>query len=232
MIKYLYIISVLFFSMKSVAQDTIPEPKGDSIYREDQFYIGVSYNMFSSIPNGVSSEGISGGINLGFLRDMPINKRRSLAFAVGLGFSFDQFGQNLLINENESGETSFTILNNGEDFKYNRFSLFVVEAPIEFRWRNSTASNYKFWRAYAGFRLGYTLWHKSAFENSTIKITNSNISEFEKLRMAASISVGYSKFNLFVQYNINPFFNDDAVTEDGQQVNFNGIKLGLIFYIL
>jgi len=232
MVKYFYFSLLLLISVNSIAQDSIPLIKGDSIYREDQFYIGVSYNVFSSIPEGVSSKGISGGITLGYLRDMPINKRRSLAVAVGLGFSYDQFGQNILIEEDDQNNTIYTILPSETDFKYNRLSVFVIEAPIELRWRSSTPTEYKFWRVYAGFRLGYTMWNKSSFKSSSLKITNSNINEFDKLRLATFLSLGYSKFNLFVQYNINPFFNNDAITEDGQQVDFNGIKLGLIFYLL
>ncbi len=232
LLKYLPIcvFALVFYTVN--AQDSIPKFIGDSLYREDQFYISVSYNIFSSIPNGVKPEGISAGVNFGFLRDFPLNKRRNLGVAIGLGFSYDQYGQNLLISENENGENIYTILESAIDFKYNRLSLAVIEAPIQFRWRNSTPSEYKFWRTYLDFRVGYTLWHKSSFKNNSVKIVNSNINEFEKLRLSTALSVGYSKFNLYVQYNINPFFNKDAVTEDGQQVNFNGIKLGLIFYIL
>ncbi len=229
--QFNFIFFILFFA-NTFAQDTIPKFIGDSLYREDQFYIGLTYNLSSNIPNGVKPEGVSAGVNFGFLRDMPINKRRSLAIALGVGFTYDQYGQNLLISENENGETSFSILEANENFKYNRLSMWVVEVPIELRWRSSTPATQKFWRVYAGFKAGYAFWHKSSYKNGSLKITNSSITEFEKLRLATSISVGYSKFNLFAQYNINPFFNENAITQDGQKINFNGIKLGLIFYIL
>ena len=45
----------------------------------------------------------------------------------------------------------------------------MIEMPIEFRWRNSTASSYKFWRIYAGAKLGYVAGarSKAVFENYT-----------------------------------------------------------------
>ena len=64
----------------------------------------------------------------------------------------------------------------------------------------------------------------------TISVTD--ISNYKKLRLGASLTVGYNKFNLFAYYSLNPFFNENAVTTDGQKINFHGIKLGLIFYIL
>ena len=231
MIRYaVYLLFVFFYSL-TLAQELIPQSEDDLCYREDQFYIGVSYNVFAFTPSGMNPEGISAGFQFGFLRDFPINKRRNLAIAMGAGFSYDQFGQNLFINENEQGTTSFEILASNQDFLRNRLSLSVVEAPIEFRWRSSTPSNYKFWRVYAGFRLGYTVWNQSSLKrfDETVKIQN--ITELEKLRMGASLSLGYNKFNLFAYYSINPFFNEDAVTNDGQKVNFHGIKMGLIFYI-
>ena len=231
MIRYAVYLLFLFFYSLTLAQELIPQSEDDLCYREDQFYIGVSYNVFAFTPSGMNPEGISAGFQFGFLRDFPINKRRNLAIAIGAGFSYDQFGQNLFINENEQGTTSFEILASNQDFLRNRLSLSVVEAPIEFRWRSSTPSNYKFWRVYAGFRLGCTVWNQSSLKrfDETVKIQN--ITELEKLRMGASLSLGYNKFNLFAYYSINPFFNEDAVTNDGQKVNFHGIKMGLIFYI-
>ena len=225
-------ILFLFFTSLSLAQKLVVQTEEDLLYREDQFYIGVSYNVFAFTPTGINPEGISAGFQFGFLRDFPVNKRRNLAIAVGAGFSYDQFGQNLFINENEDGTTTFEILDSNQDFLRNRFGLSVIEAPIEFRWRSSTPTTYKFWRVYAGFRLGYTILSQSSLKtfNETIKIRN--ITELEKLRMGASLSLGYNKFNLFAYYSINPFFNEDATTNDGQKVNFHGIKLGLIFYVL
>jgi hypothetical protein len=180
----------------------------------------------------MNPEGISAGCQLGFLRDMPLNKKRNIAIAIGAGFTYDQYGQNLLINENFQGNTTYTILDSDQDVKRNRFSLSVIEAPIELRWRSSTATEYKFWRVYAGFRVGYTIWNQSSYKDSADIIRVTNISEHEKLRLGTSLSIGYNKFNLFAYYSINPFFNENAITEDGQNVNFHGIKLGLMFYIL
>ncbi|MCF6306786.1 MAG: PorT family protein [Flavobacteriaceae bacterium] len=232
MIKYLFYSIFFLLTINSIAQDSIPKFVGDSLYREDQFYIAVSYNVFSSIPKEMNPEGVSAGVNLGFLRDFPFNKRRNFGMAIGAGFSYDQYGQNLLIEEDSNGFTKYSVLESDINYKYNRLIVVTIEAPIELRWRSSTSTDNKFWRVYAGFRVGYTLLNKATYKNSGTKITNTSINEFENLRFSTTLSVGYSKFNLFVKYNLNPYFNEDAITEGGEQVNFNGINLGLIFYIL
>lgn len=228
---YLSFFSLLTFS--SIAQVVELQIVEDTLYREDQFYIGVTYNIISSLSSGfVEPIDLSGGIQFGYLRDMPINEQRNLAVAVGVGFSLDQYSQNIFINKDVNGITTFTILDDTTTFNTNRLNITSIEVPIEFRWRSSTPSTYKFWRVYAGFRFGYAIWNKSTFKQSGNSVSISDIPEFDKLRLGATLSFGYSTFNFFAYYSINPFFNDNAVSMDGQRVNFKTLNLGLIFYIL
>ncbi len=230
--RFLYFLFILFFANSSLAQDTIPTIEGDLKYREVQFYIGVTYNIITSVPSGVSSDGLTGGINFGFLRDMPINKNRNIAIAVGAGMAFDQYGQNIFIDKDADGNTIYTVLDSNISFDSNNIKTGIVELPIELRWRSSSPTSNKFWRVYAGFRLGYTFWNEFSYKDSSNSISYTNIKEYEKFRLAATMSLGFNKFNFFVYYSLNSFFNEDALTTDGQQVDFKTIKLGLIFYIL
>ena len=62
-------------------------------------------------------------------------------------------------------------------------------------------------------------------------MTQTDIPEFEKVRLGASLTFGYNSFNFVASYSLNPFFTD-ALTTDGQEVNFRTIQVGLVFYIL
>jgi hypothetical protein len=230
------ILSVFFyailFTLQSWAQDSIPKNDLDTKYREDQFYVGATYNLITDVPNGVGIRGLSGGLQFGYLRDMPLNDRRNFAIAVGAGFSFNEYGQTLFIGESANENTIFTVLDDQKvDFTRNRFSTSAIEAPIEFRWRTSTPSTYKFWRVYAGFRVGYVYWYKATFKQDGNVVSQTKIPEFDKLRLGTTLSFGYNTFNFFVYYSINPFFKN-AVTTDNQNVNFKTIQVGLLFYIL
>lgn len=215
-----------------MAQDSIPTSLGDAKYREDQFYVGATYNLLTNVPSGVSILGLSGGIQFGYLRDMPINEKRNIAIAVGLGLSFNDYGQTLFIGEDANEETIFTVLDDSDvDYSGNRFSTAGVEVPIEFRWRSSTATTYRFWRIYAGFRAGYSYWYKASFKQSGNNVNQTSIPEYEKVRLGATLSFGYNTFNFFAYYTINPFFNN-AVTTTGESVKFQTVNVGLMFYIL
>ncbi len=224
-------IFISFLAAMAWAQEPVQPISADSLYREDQFYIGLTYNALLDIPSGVNSRGLSGGVQFGFLRDFPINKQRNLAIALGAGLAFDQFGDNLFIGETQTGETIFRVLDEHVDFTRNRFNMALIEVPLELRWRTSTPSSYTFWRVYAGFRVGYAYWYKATFKQTGNNINQTKIPEFDPLRLSATLSFGYSTFNLFASYSINPFFKD-AQTLDGEPVEIRALKLGLMFYIL
>ena len=139
--KFLLTSLLVLVSLQTIAQDTIPPIAVDSLYREDQFYIGVTYNLPLNLPSGGNIRGLSGGIQFGFLRDMPINKQRNLAIAIGAGLTIDQLGQNIFIGETTSDETIFRVLDGNVDYTRNRFNMAIIEAPVEFRWRTSTPVN-------------------------------------------------------------------------------------------
>lgn len=230
-LKILFTLFLGLVSFKTVAQDTIPKSPVDSLYREDQFYIGVTYNVPLNLPSGGNIRGLSGGIQFGFLRDMPINKQRNVAIAIGAGLAIDQLGENLFIGETTNDETIFRVLDGNVDYTRNRFNMAIIEAPVEFRWRTSTPSSYKFWRVYGGFRVGYAYYYKATFKQSGNTVNQTKIPEFDPLRLSATLSLGYNTFNFFASYSINPFFKD-AVTIDGESVDMRVLKVGLLFYIL
>ncbi len=223
---------IVLWCFQSIAQEELAEPVVDSLYREDQFYIGATYNLILNAPTDVEVRGLTGGIQFGYMRDMPLNKRRNVAIAVGAGLSLDDFGQNLFIGETADEQTIFTVLRDEEvDYNRNRFGMSVIEAPLQFRWRTSTPSTYKFWRVYAGFRVGYAFRYKSVFKQPGNNVNQTDIPEFDPVRLGATLSFGYNTFNFFAYYSINPFFKD-AVTTEGEKVDFRTIKIGLMFYIL
>lgn len=231
--KRIFITFLLNFIVLSLfAQDSLAVKVVDPKYREDQFYVGVTYNLITRVPSSVNLKGLSGGVNLGFIRDMPLNERRNVALGLGLGLSFDRYGQTLFIGETQNEETIFGALNEAIAYDVNRFSTATLEVPIEFRWRTSTESVYKFWRVYTGARLGYVYWYQSFFSQPNNEVSQTDIPEFQQVQLAATLSVGYSTFNFYANYSITPFFKDGKLQDTQEEVFFTPLKIGIIFYIL
>lgn len=220
------------FSQEIERSDSLAIKSTDSLYREDQFYFGFTFNLLLNRPSGIDQSGLSGGLHLGFIRDMPINKRRNIAIGLGVGYSFNSYGQNLFIGERQGTDESIYSSLDGIDYDRNRFSTHIIEAPFEFRWRTSTPDNHKFYRIYTGVRVGYLYHFKSAFVEDSNTLNQTKLPELEKFRIAVTLSFGWNTVNFFFNYNINPLFKDDATIENGETVGLNPFKIGLMFYIL
>ncbi|MCB0381827.1 MAG: PorT family protein [Psychroserpens sp.] len=224
-----YITHGQSFTDSSKAADTLAVV--DDRYREDQFYVSVTYNLLGNKPDGVSQSGFSSGYHFGFIRDMPFNKRRNLAIGVGIGLSSNSYNQTLLISEADN-DYQYTILNDSEiQYTKNKFTTYLLEFPIEFRWRTSTATNYDFWRIYAGIKFGYVLFNSSKFNSTSGDIKLSSIKDFNAFQYGLTFSAGYSNISFHLYYGLNEIFKD-ATLADGKSVDINSVRIGLMFYIL
>ncbi|MDO5988289.1 porin family protein [Flavivirga amylovorans] len=209
----------------------INDKEVDSLYKEDQFYAGVTYNLLGNMRTDVSQSGFSLGFHLGFIKDMPINKDRNVAIGIGLGYSANSFNHNILINRDNTGAITYSILRDGNTFIKNKFSSHLIELPIEFRWRTSTATEYNFWRIYTGFKLGYVFAHTTKYRGDLGRIRYTNIEDFNNFQYGLTLSAGYNTWNIFLYYALNPIFSNNA-NLDERKIDMNAIKIGLMFYIL
>lgn len=224
---------VSFFN--SFAQEVKPEIKPivkiDSLYREDQFYFSFTYNLLVQGPAGLKQKKFSTGLSGGFLRDMPINKKRTIAIAAGLGFSYQNFYQNLAISEGLDGEQIYQVAGSSQ-FTSNRYKQYSVDVPIEFRWRNSTYESYKFWRVYTGVKLSYVFSDKSILKTVDANYKISNNKDINQFQYGVYVSAGYNTWNLYCYYGLNGLFDKSIKTVSGESVNMHAMNVGLIFYIL
>jgi hypothetical protein len=207
----------------------LPTVNIDSLYREDQFYFGFTLNTLQKKPVGLTQDKFSSGFSMGFLRDMPINRNRTIAIAPGLGFSYNNYNQNLAITELNQIPV-YAIIDPAVTYNKNRFTQFLVEVPIEFRWRTSTYDSHKFWRIYGGFKMGYLIYDKSVYEDGQGKIVVTNNKDFNKFQYGAYLSAGYNSINVYAYYGLNPLFQSAKTTSES--IDMNSLNIGIMFYIL
>lgn len=219
MTKRILFIVVCFTPVYLFAQkDSISiNPK----YLEDQIYLGITYNIFVNTPPGFLHDGLAYGFQSGYIRDLPFNKQRNIGMGIGVGYNYNSYVQNVVVKDNNATTETNTY----------RFTTNNIAMPIQFRWRTSTLEKYKFWRIYTGLNLTYILGSSS--NRSNIEGTEAtDTSYLRKFQTSYTLSAGYGSWNLYLDYGLNPFFNDSLKFEDGTPVKLNSFKLGLVFYIL
>ncbi|EJL65926.1 porin family protein [Flavobacterium sp. CF136] len=225
----LFLVSFLNVFSQEAKTELLPQVKVDSLYREDQFYFAVTYNLLVQAPAGLKQDKFSAGISLGFLRDMPINKDRTVAIATGLGLSYKNYYQNLTI-QNVEGNLVYDV-NSYDAFNSNKFRQYLVDLPIEFRWRNSTYESYKFWRIYGGIKFSYVFSDKSIFRDGENTYVVRNNPDVNKFQYGVYLSTGYNTWNVYAYYGLKPLFKS-AQTVNGENIDMRTMNIGLIFYIL
>lgn len=198
-------------------------------YFEDQFYLGVTYNFLANMPSGVSQENLSYGLQLGAIKDIPLNRGGTKSIGIGLGMALDTYYTNLLAVRSASGIV-YGLADEVDGFRRSKIETHMVELPLEFRWRNSTATEYRFWRVYAGVKASYVLGARSKSVIGSEKNGFSN-DDIQRLQYGPTINFGYNTFNIHLYYALNDLLEEGATLE-GAQIGFNSWKIGVIFYIL
>jgi len=229
--KPFFLILVLFFLCDTYAQNEVVEKKAtiDSLYREDQFYMNFTYNNVKNL-KGLNQNKFSYGFTLGFLRDMPVNKSRTIAIAIGLGYSLNVLNGNLYISKLEEKKYNYGFISSDVYYSKNKLSLHYIDFPIELRWRASTPDSHKFWRIYTGFKLSYLISDRYKFQNDIQTVIYKENPDFNKLQYGCYIASGRNTWNFYVYYGLSPIFKSAEL--NGEVIKMNTINVGLQFYIL
>ena len=226
MLRLVNLIYFLLFSILSYSQINEIDDK----YREDQIYFGVFYNSLINSPIDFNQNKFSSSINLGFIRDIPLNKSRNFGIGLGLGYSNSSFHNNLKFS-NTNNQLDAKIVSDLDSFTKNKWVLNELEFPFEIRWRTSTPENYKFWRIYFGLKTSYIISSKVKYESSSNNQTIRNL-PFNNFQSGFTLNAGNNTWNLGVYLGLQPLFDKEFTKNHINIKNIKQFKVGLIFYIL
>ena len=197
-----------------------------SKYAEDQLYFLISYNQLFDQPSLVKGSGFSYGLSAGFMKDLILNKKGSISLALGFGYNYDLLNHGLTIAK-ENNEVTFQVDNYGA---INTLTIHNLEFPFEFRWRNSDAQTYKFWRVYMGVKASYNVSNNFKFTDQSNSFSYKNVSRFNSWQYGLTLSVGYDVFTAHMYYGLTPMLKDTMLgTTD---ISSKTMRIGLIFYFL
>lgn len=221
----LFFCSVSLFS-QTEQKDIVPS---NPRYFEDQFYAGVTYNFILNQPEGVNQQNISYGLQAGFIKDIPFNQKRTLGIGIGLGLGLYTYYTNIRALEDENS-IIYELADEVDAFKRSKLEMHLLEIPFEFRWRNSDATNYSFWRIYAGVKFGYAFNSRSKYVLETLKNSFEN-TDISKFQYGVTLNVGFHNFNVHAYYSLSKLYNE-GINLNGEAIDISPLRIGLIYYIL
>ena len=213
---------VTFYSNAQLVTNSVEEER----YFEDQFYIGLSYNFILNHPEGSNQRNLSYGLQAGIIKDLPLNRAGTKAIGIGAGLALNSYYSNLVADISDD-EISYSIK---DDITRSKLETHLLEFPLEFRWRNSTAEEYKFWRIYGGIKAAYVLGARSKYDLDVISEGFKN-TDLTKFQYGLTLSFGYNTFNVNAYYSLTELFDGNA-SVNGEVLQYRPLRIGLIFYIL
>ena len=194
--------------------------------RKTKLYFLISYNQLFDQPSLVKGSGFSYGLSAGFMKDLILNKKGSVSMALGFGYNYDLLNHGLTIAK-ENNEVTFQVDNSGA---INTLTIHNLEFPFEFRWRDSDAQTYKFWRVYMGVKASYNVSNNFKFTDQSNSFSYKNVSRFNSWQYGLTLSVGYDVFTAHMYYGLTPMLKDTMLgTTD---IASKTMRIGLIFYLL
>lgn len=228
--KNLILFLVISFSFCLQAQNKVDSLRIKN-YLEDQFHVGIAYSLLTNKPANINLRGFSNAFLIGYLRDIPFNKKRNTGIGIGLSYTFSTYFHNMKIVDLD-GKTYFSDFEDIDDFSANKLTFHSIDLPFEFRLRNSTYKRDKYWRLYLGMKVSYIFSHKSQFIlDQDNRKSYRNFDHFNTFQYGLTASAGVGTWNGYVYYGLTNLF-DNALYNDVDVLDVKSIRVGLIFYIL
>ena len=235
MAKTFSILLVIFLiGPLAISQESEPQSTFDDKYLEDQFYVGVGYNFLLDKPESVFQRNLSYNLQLGIIKDIPLNKRRNFGFGIGLGYATNSYYTNVLAIES-NGAVQYRLADSEENFDRSKLETHALEFPFEIRWRTSNPVDYKFWRIHAGFKVEYLFSKRSKLVAEDLAMFSGNTTfsnpNIEQWQYGVMLNFGYNTWNLHLYWTLSDFLDEKALF-DNETLTITPLRIGVIFYIL
>ncbi len=228
--RYIVLFNLSFSLFSLNAQEVQDLDAGiDERYLEDQFYIGLGYNLLFNRPNNTVQRNLSYNLQTGFIKDIPLNLKRNVGLGIGLGYAVNSYYSTIVATK--EGDAILYEVMDQADFNRSKLETHAVEFPVELRWRTSTPEEYKFWRIYAGMKFGYVFSGRSklVMDSGSTSFSNTDIRQFQYGLM---LNFGYNTWNIHAYYGLNPLLDEKVQLQNGENIEMRVLRIGLIFYIL
>ncbi len=217
---FFILFSTLIFAQDKPVKDSIVDHK----YLDDQIYFNASYQKLLKLPVNFSKTGFSYNLGMGFIKDLPVNKERNIGFGVGLGYSINAHYFNIKEPTDDLEDTPESI-----ELKSNKIALYMVEIPVQFRFRTSTPLKYRFFRFYPGLLFSYAFAQNHNLRQKEDFNVN-DVVDINKFQYGVNLAVGYNQWNFYLYYGFTDLFNE---TENNPyQIEARELKLGIALFFL
>jgi hypothetical protein len=211
----------VLFSIHSYSQDrTRMQPS-------DRLIIGLFTDIWSGLPDDMSSSVFNRGIAIDYIQEFPISTT-NFSFAAGLGFaSHNLYSDHWFRRQNNTHE--FDPIGD-VDYRNNKLSLNYLNIPLEVRYR--TRDLPRNIRLHAGIKAGVLVnahtkyvGHDAGDTSRTTRIKEGRLDNIETFLIGFQARAGYGRFNL------HAFAPITTVFKGNESADASFLSLGISFIL-
>lgn len=192
----------------------------DGPEKMDHIVLDVNYDRFQKVPEGITQGYFNVGVDAYLFHDHPMNKKGTLAWALGVGYSgmnIHHNGQWIYQVGDETTTTEFIPYPDQLKLYKNKISLNYVEVPFELRIRTMNTSieerNVANFRFYLGFKGGYLVNSHTKYRDDESKIKVYDIKNLLQYRYGPTVRIGFKKLSLCGFYSLTSIFESNKGPE-------------------
>ncbi len=187
----------------------------DGPEKVDHIIVDLNWTTLMDMPSSITQKyhrNIGAGAYL--FHDHPINKKSTLAWAIGVGFSSFNIHHNGVFRydplPNNQNFTNLVPLSDSIKYRVNKHNLTYLELPIEFRIRSMKTSTEERKRSnfkvYLGFKAGYLVNMHSKYIDDGLKIKLFTYNNKLLYHYGPTLRIGFKKLSLNAFYSMTPLF--------------------------
>lgn len=230
--KLLFAVLAVISTTSLVAQDSlvVKKEKEEKVKTDwskvkltnrsnDHFMLQIGHNGWSSVPDTVTTGGLSRSFNAYFMFDLPFKMDPRFSVGIGAGIGTDNFFlKKTMVDIRGVSNNQLTFKNVADTnyFKKYKITTAYLEAPIEIRFQSDPTKKNSF-KAAIGGKVGTLVSASTKGKNLLNKnggtILSGTVQEHSKrffngTRLQATARVGYGIFSLYGSYQINAFVKE------------------------
>ncbi len=202
---------------------------------KDWFTYDLTSDILIETPAGYETDWRSNGHHFSFMFEKMWSKGR-IGISGGLGFSSNNFYNNLRITTQENtGDQQYALLTDTASYRYNKVTSQYIDIPIEIRYRTTPNTKGRFFRLYAGVRVGVRVHSYSQYVTEEVDIRYGNLDDLNRFRYGLYARIGYSFISLYGYYGLTGLFqNGEFTLPDGSTAELKRaipVSFGISFTI-
>lgn len=181
-------------------------------FTNDNVFFDIAAEIWMPTDEALTSEVYSH--NIGFTFYNQLNDEKQFTFAYGFGFAWNNTYTNLGFNDDPiNDEYTSSLLPDSVDYKRNKYVAAYFDVPLELRFRTKPNEDGKFFRFYAGGKVGVRIGDYSKYVSDELKVKNQSLKVASQFRYGLQGRIGYGKWAVFAFMPLNNVFEDDMPYE-------------------